>query len=339
MSADQEARFAIELDVQGVQESESLADALSRLKAQIEADQSAVTELQAAMRRLQQGGSVNIDTFKQLRNQLAAKKASLSSAQEAYVKLGGTFGKVGKEAKVTGGGFEELLSSAQSTGGPLGQFAGIGGRLKGMLGKGGAAGAVLVLAAVIAALVVGAIAATVALAKFALVAADAAGSQRLLLVAATGGRVAADALATAIDGVAGRVAMARGQIEELALSLARSGLQGRALDAALSAVATTSTVMGQAAGSTLQGIADRARQARRFVLGFFDLQGTGLKLADVAAALAKRLNISFGAAQAAIQNGTVRVEDGLKALDAAVQAKFGKIAKAQLLGFNFQVQK
>src|SRR5215831_6221544 len=111
MGADQEARFAIELDVKGVQESESLADALGRLKAQIEADQSAVTELQAAMRRLQQGGAVNIDTFKELRNQLAAKKASLASAQESYVKLGGTFGKVKEQATGTGAGLEGSTAS------------------------------------------------------------------------------------------------------------------------------------------------------------------------------------------------------------------------------------
>jgi hypothetical protein len=246
---------------------------------------------------------------------------------------------VKQAAKATGGGLEDLLGTAQGAGGPLGQLAGIGSRLKGVLGKGGAAGAAVVLAAAIVAAAVGAIAAVAALAHFALTAADAARSQRLLLEAATGGSVAADALASQIDAVAGRVGTLRSSLEELALSLARSGFEGRALDAALSAVATTSAVMGQAAGSALQGIAERARQARRFVLGAFDLQGTGLKLADVAEALAKRLNISFAAAQAAIQSGTVSVEDGLEALDDAVQAKFGKIAKAQLLAFNTQLQK
>lgn len=49
--------------------------------------------------------------------------------------------------------------------------------------------------------------------------------------------------------------------------------------------------------------------------------------------------MSLSAAQRAIQNGTVKVEDGLEALDAAVQAKFGDLARAQLLEFNFQLQK
>jgi X-X-X-Leu-X-X-Gly heptad repeat protein len=445
--ADQEARFAIELDVKGKQESESLADALTRLRNQLKADQAAVTELQEAMRRLKQvnevsqfvkltselskqtqtlkasraslaalnaqmaqmqgGASMNITAFrglqekidkakaavaggeekiaslqkhldelgktdavkgyKELQATLASKKQALGAAQLDLMKLGqhgvqaaegakvashgvkqlaegakvasSGVGQLANGAKAAGGGLDELLSSAQSSGGPLGQLAGIGGRLKGVLGKAGAAGAALLLAAAIAAVIVGTVAAVVSLTRFALAAADAARSQHLLLDAATGGRVAADALTAQIDAVAGRVAMLRGPLEELALALSRSGLEGRALEAALSAVATTSTVMGQAAGSALQGIADRARQARRFVLGAFDLQGTGLKIADVAMALSKRLNVSFAAAQAAIQNGTVRVEDGLEALDAAVQAKFGKIAKAQLLAFNVQVQK
>jgi hypothetical protein len=337
--ADQEARFAVELDVKGQQASDGMADSLARLKAQIQADQAGINELQAAMRRLQQAGSSNTAVFKQLRDQLAAKKASLGAAQESYVKLGGTFGEVKQAAKATSGGLDELLGVAQGAGGPLGELAGAGSRLTGVLGKAGAAGAVVALVAALALVVAGTVAAIASLTHFAIVSADAARSQRLFLEAATGGRVAADALTTAIDAVGGRVATARAQLEEMALGLARSGLAGRALEAAFSAVATASAVMGQAAGSTLQGIADRARQARRFVLGAFDLQGTGLKLVDVAQALATKMKISLGAAVTAIRDGRVRVEDGLEALDAAVQAKFGKLARAQLLGFTFQLQK
>ena len=340
--SDQEARFAIELDVKGQKESESLADALARLKSQMQADMAGINELQAALKRLQVGGSTNTAVFKQLRDQLATKKASLASAQEAYVKLGGSFGNIKQAATESARGFagtgasiRQLAAAAGETDGPLGNMIRAFGKLK----MGGTVGVILAIVGTVLLLMTGVAAATVALTRFALVSADAARSQRLFLEAATGGRVAADALTTTLDNVAGRVAMAHGQLEELALSLARSGLEGRALDAALSAVATTSTVMGQAAGSALQSIAERARQTRRFVLGAFDLQGTGLKLADVTTALAKRFNVSFGAAQAALQNGTVRIEDGLEALDAAVQAKFGKIARAQLLAFSFQMQK
>src|SRR4051812_8994956 len=105
--ADQEARFAIELDVKGQQESESLADALTRLRDQMKSDMAAVNELQTAMKRLQMGGSVNAAVFKDLRNQLAAKKASLASAQEGYIKLGGTFGEVKEAAKDVSKGLKE----------------------------------------------------------------------------------------------------------------------------------------------------------------------------------------------------------------------------------------
>jgi hypothetical protein len=334
--ADQEARFSIELETKGRQEGEELASALARLRDQIKADQAAINEMSAAMKRLQMGGQTNVAVFKQLRDGLAAKKASLAAAQEQYVSLGGTFGGIKEAVKETKGGFDELLATAQGAGGPLGSLAGGASRLKGMLGKGGAAGGVLLLVAAIGLLVA---AALTGLVKFAVLSADAARSQRIFFEAATGGGAAAGALAAQVAAVAGRVGLARAAIEELALSLARSGLQGRALDAALSAVATTSSVMGQAAGSTLQGIAERARQAKVLVLGALDLQGTGLKIGDVGQALAKRMGISVQAAVAAIQNGRVRVEAGLQALDDAVQAKFGKAALAQTLSLSHQFTK
>ncbi|WP_437567909.1 hypothetical protein [Sorangium sp. So ce542] len=142
-----------------------------------------------------------------------------------------------------------------------------------------------------------------------------------------------------VELLAGRVALARSQLNELALSLGRTRLQGRSLEAAFSAVATATAVMGQAAGGVLQGIATEAARTRVFVLSAFSLDGTGLKVADVGKALAKRMGVSFQTAMAAIHNGRVRVEEGLKALDDAVQAKFGKLAKAQLLGFGTQLQR
>ncbi|MCC6557193.1 MAG: hypothetical protein IT372_29935 [Polyangiaceae bacterium] len=339
MGADARATFAVELQDETSGAAGNAANALERLRQKIKEDQTALAEMQAALRRLQGGTAVNIEAFKDLRAQIQAKKASLASAQQAFLQLGGMFGKTTEAAKETGGGLQELLGTAQAAGGPLGSLAGRAGQLSSVLGKAGAAGAALLLAAALVAVVVGLGVAVVALASFALQAADAARSSRLLLEAAAGSSAAGAALGAAVDAVAGRVALARGQIEEMALSLARTRLAGRALESAFSAVATATAVMGSAAGSKLQGIAEQAARTRRFVLGAFDLDGTGLKLADVAGALAKRLGVSFSAAVAAIQNGQVQVEDGLAALDDAVQAKFGNIAKAQLLSFSFQLQK
>lgn len=339
MGADAKATFAIELQDQTAGAAGSAAAGLERLRQKIREDQAALGEMQAALRRLKAGTNVSMEAFGELRSQIDAKKASLASAQQAFIQLGGTFGKTTTAAKETGGGLQELLGTAQAAGGPLGTLAGRASQLGSVLGKAGAAGAALLLAAALVAVVAGIAIAAVALASFGFHAADAARSSRLLLEAAAGSAAAGAALGAQLEAVAGRVALARGQLEEMALSLARARLAGRALESAFSSVATATAVMGSAAGSKLQGIAEQAARTRRFVLGAFDLDGTGLKIADVAGALAKRLGISFGAAVAAIQNWRVRVEDGLQALDDAVQAKFGKVAKAQLLGLGFQLQR
>src|SRR5262245_44442953 len=186
-ASDQEARFAIDLDATGADKAKDLQQALTGLRDKIKADQAAIGELQAALRRLQGGGSVNVAVFRQLRDQLAAKRASLASAQEAYVKLGGTFGELRNAAKATGTGFDALVSAAQGAGGPISGLASRIGNLTGILGKAGVVGAVVLLAAAVVALVVGIAAATIAIASYALHAADAARSTRLLFEAVNAG--------------------------------------------------------------------------------------------------------------------------------------------------------
>ncbi|WP_156338485.1 hypothetical protein [Chondromyces crocatus] len=343
---------------------------MQRLKASAVVEQyqrqaASLSQLEAQMRRLQSANVVNIDKYRELKSRLEAartavarlsqedsvkaflqmrdainaKRQSVASAQAEFVQLGGTFGKTNQSAKEANGGLGELMETAQMAGGPVGSLAGRAGQLKAMLGKGGATGALVVLIAALAALTVGLGVAAASLAAFALQAAGAARASRLLLDAATGSAAAGGALAGQIDAVAGRVALTHAQLEEMALSLARTRLEGQGLASALSAVAMASSVMGTTAGAKLQGIAEQAARARRFVVGAFDLDGTGLKLDDVAGALAERLGLSFSAAVAAIQNGQVRVEHGLQALDDAIQKKFGHIARAQLLGLSFQLQR
>lgn len=334
-----------------VEQYQRQAAALSRLEAQmrrlqaasnvdiekVQALQSKIDATRAAVDRLSQEDTVK--AFLQMRDAIDAQKQSIAGAQAEMVHLGGSYGKTAQGAKEAKAGLGEFLETAQMAGGPMGNLAGRANQLKSALGKGGTAGALVLLLALLAALTVGVFIAAGALASFALQAAGAERANRLLMEAATGSSAAAASLSVQVDRVAGRVAMARSEIEEMALSLARTRLQGLALEAALSAVATASAVMGATAAAKLQGIAEQAARARRFVVGAFDLDGTGLQIADVAGALAKRLGISLNAAVAAIQNGQVQVEDGLQALDDAIQAKFGHIAKAQTLGFSFQLQR
>jgi len=336
-AADQEARFAIDIQAKGAKDAEDLESTLRRLRETIRADQAALTDMQAALRRMQQGGNVSSAAFAQLRDQIAAKRAALASAQETYVQLGGTFGRVQRASEETSSAMTEVTEAVEEAQAPAGGLSGLLGQLTQRLGKVGMAGAALALAAAVAVLVAGLVAATAALSSFALAAADSTRSLNLLFDAVNAGSGADQRLAVQVELLAARVALARSQLNDMALALGRTRLQGRALEAAFSAVATTTAVMGQAAGATLQGIAAQAARTRVFVLNAFSLDGTGLQLADVGRALARRMGVSFQAAMAAIQSGRVRVEEGLEALDDAVRAKFGKIAAAQLLGFGVQL--
>lgn len=338
-AADQEARFAIDIQAKGAKDAEDLESTLRRLRETIRADQAALTDMQAALRRMQQGGNVSSAAFAQLRDQIAAKRAALASAQETYVQLGGTFGRVQRASEETSSAMTEVTEAVEEAQAPAGGLSGLLGQLTQRLGKVGMAGAALALAAAVAVLVAGLVAATAALSSFALAAADSTRALNLLFDAVNAGAGADQRLAVQVELLAARVALARSQLADMALALGRTRLQGRALEAAFSAVATTTAVMGQAAGSTLQSIATEAARTRVFVLNAFSLDGTGLQLADVGRALARRMGVSFQEAMAAIQSGRVRVEEGLEALDDAVQSKFGQIARAQLLGFTAQIQR
>lgn len=365
--ADATARFDLEVNTDASSAGPA-ASALETLAAKIKEDQKALGELQKAMKNLQGGTNVGIEAFKQLQAQIDAKKSGLAASSESYLALGGNLGQMATKAK---GSAEAVAKARQKV--EEAQMAEVkklqeanlkrhdedasarvalekkaGDELKkvnaasinGMTEAAFQAGtAQQAIAAAVVAIVAAIAVAVVVLARFALAAADAARSAGILREAATGSAGAASRLDKEISILASRVPTARAELERLANELARSGLSGNALETALSAIATTSAVMGSAAGSALQGIVDRARMSKRFLLSAFDLQGTGLKIQDVGAAVAKRLGISVQAAIAALQNGQIKLADGLAGLDDAVQAKFGAAAAKQMLAFPTQIAK
>lgn len=342
---DATARFEVELGASapGVDATTAAAE---RLRQKIDADQKAIRDLQTALKNMQGGASVNIEAVRNLRQQIDSKKAAVATASEKLVALGGSFSKTkdaAKEAagavKEGAGGIEGLAGAAVTAGGPIGGLVGRAQQLVGALGKAGVAGAAIIAAIAVLAIVGAVVAAVAAMASFALSAAGAARDAGLLREAATGSAAGAERLGKEIATLSGRIATPRAEIEQLALALARSGLQGNALETALSAIATTSAVMGQAAGGALQGIIDRSRQAKRFLVSAVDLQGTGIKIQELAQAVGKRLGVSAQTALAALQNGQVKLADGIAALDDVVMKKFGPIAARQMLSLPTQAAK
>lgn len=278
----------------------------------------------------------------QLKMLQTASGQSMQSVSQAARGATGALTQVGGATRVTGaasGGaslnLRALAKAFRSSGAEGGAFASKGLMLVNVLKRlitspVGVAAAVVVLTL---ALVAGA----VAFAHWALSAADAARSQDLLVRAATGSNEASSALNDQIDQLADSTALSSAKLREMGIELARAGLAGAALGSTFDAAAIAASTMGDAAGSKIKSFAEEAVKAKRFALQATTLQGTGVGLDDVAAALAGKFHVSLAAAKSALQSGTVKVQDGLDALDSAVNKKLGGIAKAQSIGLSVQM--
>lgn len=180
--ADSEVTFGVDIEETG---GEDAASQLEKLRAKIQEDTAALRELQAAMRNLKGGTSVNIDAFKSLKQQIDAKKTSLAQAQAKVVNLGGALGDMGKKsgdaAKESGANMEAL---GQSVKGALGPMGGMIERVQALtkgLGKAGMAGVIAIVVVAIVVLIGALIAGAVAFAKFAVASADASRNQRIAI--------------------------------------------------------------------------------------------------------------------------------------------------------------
>ena len=258
---------------------------LARLKESMGAGMKRLRELNEAMRRLRDGGIERSSTaFQRLRAEIDAQKTSNRVMQEAYLRLGGTFGDSEASSRSATTGFQRLTTSLKAMGGPLGS---VGERLE-RLGKGiasapllvGGLALVVVLAAVAAAAVavgVAAARAAVQLAQYAVTSADARRTEMLRIEGLLtlrdyqrGAAGSAGELMAAIDRVAGASAAGREDVSRYGEQLYRAGLRGGELTDALEAVTDASTVQGQESARRLIGTMRAAHQAGRSVRGLAD---------------------------------------------------------------------
>lgn len=317
--AEKRATFAVELEDDVSKGADSAADALSKLKKKIEEDQAALRSMQAAQGRMKGSSEELADVKKKLSDRINATKDSLAKAQGQFIQAGGSLDEIGKKAV----NLDTVKGSAGGAAGGASKFASA---------MGVALGAAIAFVAIVAA-------GALKLAQFGLGLADNARSARLLASAWAGSTQAGDAVLGQVSRLAAKLPIAKGAINAMATAMMQAGLQGKQLELALEAGATAAAVLGDSAGAKIQGLAEKAKRMRVFMGQALDFQGTGVSLDDVASSLAKNLNRSFADAKAAIQSGGVKVEDGLRAMNDAVQAKFGKIAGQQLLSFPAQIEK
>lgn len=286
---------------------------------------SAAEAMAASLKQLRTAGGQGLS---QLGNAARGVAPALAQAGNAVKAAGAGAGGASLNIRALGRVF-------RSTGGEMGSLAGHGVQLAGALGR--LIASPVGIAAAVVVLTVAVIAAAAAFAHWAITSANAARAHGLLMQAATGSVAGAAALEAQVSQLGNVTGLSAAKLREMGLELARSGLSGAALASTFDAAAIAASAMGEAAGSKIKGIGEEAVKSKRFMANAMTLQGTGVGLDDVAAALAGKLHVSLATAKNALQSGTVQVQAGLDALDDAVRSKLGGIAKAQSIDLDVQL--
>ncbi len=263
-----------------------------------------------------------------------ARKQEVASAKHsvAMEKARTQWAKLSKETDKTSGAVENAESNWKA--------------MKSAVGSGGAAGAAIAVAVALALAATAVVACTVALAKYALVASDAARSSQLLSAAATGSGSAGWELETVVDQLSNKIPQARQKTAEWARELALANIAGRDMQRTLTTMGTVASAVGDSAAGKIKGIAEASRMAQKLMLGardrfgeFASLQGTGIKAADIYAAVAKSMRTSIPEAKRMVDAGIVPFKRGLEALERAAETKFGPIVARQMMSLSTQAEK
>jgi hypothetical protein len=363
VAEEQKASFKLDLETNAADVSAETAAEMENLRQKIGAGSDAIKQMSSALRSLRGNTSEVKDAKKQLQAKIDAMKDSVSGANLALLKTGTTYEKLSGQAKKLAEQERKLQDAVKAdaikkskadadamgnalrvTGGPVESLRGRFEELKKVVtGEGGAMGALTLLTAglvaAIAALAIGAAALVATFVKFVVVGADAARSLNLMREAATGSAQNAHNLGTQVDALAGKVVTSKEKLNELAVALARTRLSGSAQVDTLNAVGQAASAMGDDVGNALKEIITRGQQSRRLQINPLELQGTGLKFQDIAAQLAVQMKVGVKEAQAALFEGRVKLDDGAKAIRAAVEKRFGEINARKLLSLDVQLEK
>lgn len=280
-SSPEKATFAVELEDDVSGSAKTAAEALAALKEKIDGDVKALREMQKAQRNLKGATGEGAVAATQLKDKIAAQKATIAAAQASYVRLGGTFDGVKRDVKGTTGSMSELLDVAQALPGPIG---GIASKLGAAATAAGAVGlAIGAVVAITAAFIGVTIAAVSALARYGVAQANARRAELLRLEGLTtirrwygiaGG--SAREMQDQIDRVSASVAIGRGEVAGYAEQLHRAGLRGEDASEALRLVGVVASVQGEA-------------QARRYANLAIATARYGGSVKDLAATIDQRL--------------------------------------------------
>ncbi len=311
MSKDPTATFAVELKDETSGAAFAAAASLENLKTKIADDVKALREMQRAMRLLKGGTSTNVAAFRNLRDQIAAQKASIATAQSKFVSLGGTFGKTTTKATTLTDKIKNVGKTASKTGGPIGVMGGLVTRLAAALAN--PVGVALALSAALLAVGASAVVATAALVRFGIVSSGARRNEALQIEGLNTlrqqyGRTTASvkAMQGAIDRASDSTNVGRGTLQTYARQLSRAGLRGDALTDAVEAMGIAAMVQGDRGASRFRALAINARL-------------TGGSVRDLAedyrnrlGPIARRQMLSIGNQTARLRRNLSRLFSGLR---------------------------
>lgn len=358
----QEAKFSVAFDGNVKDFSDEAATSVEELHAAIDGATGSLKEISGSMRNLKGKGDDVVKMKNELKAKADAVRDSISRQELALLKAGTSYTKITNDAKKLAQQQVEakkkndeatakekdrlnaLTSAVQKGGGPVASLRARFSELKEMLtgAGGGMAIAALAMTGLIAA---GAklgsmlISSGISLAKFALESANALRAMGLQREAALGNAESAKNLGDQIEVLAMKVPLSREALNDLAVTLSKTRLSGQQIVDTLNLVGTASAAMGDEVGGRLKDIVTRSQQTQRMFISPQELFGTGLEFKDVAAELSKSMHVGMADAQKALFEGRVKLDDGAKALKAAVEKRFSGINAKKLLDLNMIAQK
>lgn len=245
------------------------AKQLEKLRDAMTADTKAISAMQTAMKRLKAGGMESGAAYQALNGKLKEHKARLGDAQNEYLKLGGGLLSTNKPAKEFKSNLTKWKEELAKLPGPLGGVANKIGMLQKLLTAKrlvliGTAVAILAVVYAFVKLSAAAINATIQLTKYGIAQREARRDEMLRLEALTKMRSRftmtfgikpgnAKEMQSAIDKVTASVPLAREQVEKYNEQLYKMGLRGAQQAAALEAVATKASALGDEAAQGTMG--------------------------------------------------------------------------------------
>jgi hypothetical protein len=317
------ATFNIDLAGNAADQSAKTAAAMEASRAAIEKAKEALGRYSNMMGLLKGKDAETLSAREKLNAAILKEKAAINSNALAIAKLGGNYSELAQEAK--------RAAKAADESGVAMRLAKVGSDLL--------SGGMVVATAAIAAFVAGVVGGAVAFSKWVLGAADVNRSLELVREGAVNSGKEAQNLGGIVDQLAKKSPLAKAEINDLATSLYRTfnntsssaKVGGQIIEDTLSLVTTATSAANAQVGNQLKSIVERGKMIQRLQLGRQDLFGTGVKVEDVAGALAKNMKVGVKEAQQALLEGRVSLSDGVHALNEAVEKRFGEINARKML--------